>query len=47
MVLLLLYPMVIKCQKCSFEWNYTGKYKVKTTCPDCQLKTLIVLVDEV
>jgi predicted Zn-ribbon and HTH transcriptional regulator len=35
--------MLIKCQKCGFEWDYTGKYKTKATCPDCQRKTPIVM----
>ncbi len=36
----------VKCQKCGFVWEYNGKYKIQTTCPDCQSKTPIVPKEE-
>jgi len=35
-----------KCDNCGHEWNYSGKYSSRTTCPDCQRKTTIGVSDE-
>lgn len=28
--------MILKCQKCGYEWIYQGKSKWLTTCPLCK-----------
>lgn len=28
--------MELKCENCGKEWDYSGKNKVYTTCPDCR-----------
>ena len=35
-----------RCKYCNYEWNYTGKYIVMTTCPDCQRRTPIYRTQE-
>jgi len=27
--------MKLKCDQCSYEWDYEGKMKYYATCPDC------------
>ena len=28
--------MIVKCNKCGKEWDYTGDNKTFCTCPDCR-----------
>lgn len=28
--------MELKCKKCGYEWNYTGKAPFYTSCPRCK-----------
>jgi len=30
----------VKCYKCGYKWNYTGKSKFFITCPRCMRKLL-------
>ena len=31
----------IKCQNCSWKWDYSGQQKIQTTCPKCGYKVNI------
>jgi len=33
--------MKLKCPKCNREWEYTGKKKIYTSCPDCKTSVKI------
>lgn len=33
--------MKLKCNKCLYEWEYTGNKTKTATCPDCFLKVKI------
>lgn len=33
--------MIIRCQKCNYQWNYLGKCLHFATCPSCYKKTKI------
>jgi hypothetical protein len=33
--------MKLKCKKCKYEWNYTGKNPYYATCPYCLAKVKV------
>jgi Zn finger protein HypA/HybF involved in hydrogenase expression len=35
-----------KCIHCNHIWDYKGLYTIKTTCPNCQMKTPIIRTEE-
>lgn len=37
--------MLIKCQKCGYEWDYKGNMTKYACCPNCQRKTKIVPIE--
>ncbi len=38
--------MKIKCSKCEYKWEYTGKMTFYATCPNCKKSNKLKEVDK-